>query len=112
MEVTNNKPTIKVVQVQGPRDSEAEIGTKNSSKNSSNFPQQPRNKRNDHLGLFRSASPVTTSSLSTNAADTNLFLALPAASRSHGGRRSLSATSLCNENGATCFLSDEKLLIK
>ena len=67
------------------------------------------NKRNDHLGIFRSASPVTTGSASSTN-ENSLFLALPAASKGRG--RSLSAASLCNENGTGSFLSDEKLLIK
>lgn len=61
--------------------------------------------RHRHLGIYRSASPVT----STNEGS-NLFLTLP--SRSQGGR-SLSAASLFNENGAGQNpMSDEKILIK
>lgn len=66
-------------------------------------------RRNDHLGVYRAASPLTTASNEGN----NLFLTLPSAgSRSRQGQRSLSAASLFNENGATNPLSDEKLLIK
>ena len=91
------KPTIKVQHT--PLESRATSASSISGKN----------KRNDHLGVFRSASPVTGNNASSNN-ENNLFLALPNA-RSHGGR-SLSAASLYNENGVPCPLSDEKLLIK
>lgn len=100
------KPTIKVQR-------EPDCGEGRSRPSSAvsivgGFHGQNKNKRTDHLGVFRSASPVTTGS---NANDNNLFLALPTSARSHGGR-SLSAASLYNENGVPCPLSDEKLLIK
>ena len=95
-----------------PRESEATPtggDTSAASKQRSSAGLLPRNKRTDHLGIFRSASPVTTHSASSTN-ENSLFLALPAASKGRG--RSLSAASLCNENGTSSFLSDEKLLIK
>ncbi len=54
------------------------------------------------LSDFRSASPAS-----------GLYLALPSKNSAQGGhRRSLSATSLFNENGVSSGLADEKLLIK
>ncbi len=93
------KPTIKVQQA-----------TSGSAKEAANrLPGQASQRKSDHLGVFRSASPAL------NPTDNNgssLFLTLPSASscRSRGGR-SLSAASLFNENGANP-LTDEKLLIK
>ena len=65
-------------------------------------PKALHKKTNDHLSVFRSASPSNS--------EHNFYLALPSA-RSQGGR-SLSAASLYNENGVPCPISDEKLLIK
>ena len=65
-------------------------------------PKALHKKQNDHLSVFRSASPSNS--------EHNFYLALPSA-RSQGGR-SLSAASLYNENGVPCPISEEKLLIK
>lgn len=86
------KPLIKVHE-----DPSSEVASSNPLR-----PKALHKKQNDHLSVFRSASPSNS--------EHNFYLALPSG-RSQGGR-SLSAASLYNENGVPCPISEEKLLIK